>query len=106
MKNEIGAIAEYEELALWRLARGTDPVTSHEAGSKAEATFAHTHELRILAALGSGPAGSSELGDRLGLSNVAVARRMKRLRDLGRIEPDGLTVNTRGNRETRWRLRR
>ncbi len=87
-----------------RRSRATDPETSHEAGRAASA-FVATHEEAILGALHAhGPATCHELGARLGIDGVAVARRMAKLRDERRV---AATNDTRpsptGRRCTVWK---
>lgn len=59
-------------------ARSSDPVTSHEAGSRAS-EFAAAHHRKILDALSVGPATIYELETRTGLDHVAIARRLSEL---------------------------
>ena len=90
------------DLPLVRLCRRTDPATSCEAAAKTP-EFSGDHRERILAALEAGPAGQSELSRRTGLTVAQVSKRLKELRDSGRIVRDGDAVSASGGREARWR---
>lgn len=72
-------------------ARASDPPTSHAAAKRAEST-AGGHRDAIVAALQTGPAGQTEIARRSGLTVAQVSRRLKELRDGGRIERTGREV--------------
>ena len=72
-------------------ARKSDPATSHAAARKAD-EFKGDHHARILAALKAiGPAGKDRIGKRIGLSGVAVARRLIEMQRDGLARPTGDT---------------
>jgi predicted ArsR family transcriptional regulator len=56
-------------------ARRDDPITSHLAADAA-AELATAHVARIILALEDGPGTAEEIGERCGLDNVAVCRRL------------------------------
>lgn len=89
------------------LARTSDPETSHQAAERSSA-FRATHEARILATLEKfGPGGGTvhEIGAYAGLDYVAVARRMRRLEEIGAAERTGKTRHTpSGGRACVWAL--
>lgn len=95
-------VEDNADLPLVRLCRRTDPSTSHEAASKTP-EFSGDHQERILAALEAGPAGQSELSRRTGLTVAQVSKRLKELRERGRIVRDGDAVSASGGREARYR---
>lgn len=67
------------------LARKTDPATSHKAAAGA-ARFAGGHRARVLADIKANPGSTaSEIGDRIGLTNVQVCRRLPELVSSGEI---------------------
>lgn len=68
-----------------RRARRNDPDTSKDAAARAQA-FAESHHGRILAALNE-PGTCKEIGARIGLDHVAVARRLPELQAMGKAEP-------------------
>lgn len=81
-----------------RLARSTDPQTSHEAATRA-AEFSSGHHEQILKVLRhSGPATSHEIADESGLEMHAVARRMKELSEADLI---AVVIDADGNPLTR-----
>lgn len=80
-----------EVLDLWRMARPTDPPTSHAAAAKA-VTFKGEHARRILDALAQGPAGQTEIAARAGMTVAQVSKRLKELREAGAIERTGREV--------------
>lgn len=95
-----------------RLARREDPATSKAAAEGAE-TLSAQHEGAIVDYL----AGLVEGGDRrgrrkdeiaaaIGLSDVAVARRMKRLVERGYVEAAGGSPGPSGRAATLWRATR
>lgn len=90
------------DLPLVRLCRKSDPLPSHEAAAKVPA-FRRGHHAAILAALGAGPAGQTEIARRSGLTVAAVSKRLKKLKEDGAIVRDGDAVSASGGREARWR---
>jgi DNA-binding HxlR family transcriptional regulator len=72
-------------------ARASDPATSHAAAKRA-ASIAGGHREAIVEALAGGPAGQTEIARRAGLTVAAVSKRLKELRDAGRIERTGREV--------------
>jgi len=77
-------------------ARVNDPITSHEAAAH-KLSSVESDEQLILASLRQGPAGASEIARRTGgLSNVAVNRRLAKMRDKGLIERTGRAVQNQG----------
>jgi len=74
-----------------RMARRTDPATSHAAAADAQ-TNANTHRARVLAALreaGWNGLTDFELGDRLGLQQTSAGKRRGELRDAGLVVDSG-----------------
>lgn len=88
-----------EVLGLWKLARPTDPPTSHEAAARVP-NFLRGHFLKIVNALAGGPAGQTEIARRAGLTVQQVSRRLKKLRQEGAIERTGRVV---GGGESEYR---
>jgi predicted Rossmann fold nucleotide-binding protein DprA/Smf involved in DNA uptake len=78
-----------DALPLFRMARRTDPRTSHEAARRVPAG---EHRRAILAALDAGPAGQTEIAGRTGLTVAQVSKRLCELRRDGTIERTGRTV--------------
>ena len=72
-------------------ARPSDPPTSHAAAKRA-AKAAGGHRDAIVEALAAGPAGQTEIARRAGLTVAQVSKRLKELRDGGRIERTGREV--------------
>jgi len=72
-------------------ARPSDPPTSHAAAKRAAKT-AGGHRDAIVEALAAGPAGQTEIARRAGLTVAQVSKRLKELRDGGRIERTGRDV--------------
>ena len=83
-------------------ARASDPATSHAAAKRAAST-AGGHREAIVDALVRGPAGQSEIAKRTGLTVAAVSKRLKELRDAGRIERCGECRSGTGGREAMYR---
>lgn len=72
-------------------ARRADPVTSHLAAAEV-VHFAHAHHAKIVGSLITQGAGTIyEIGERIGLDHVAVARRMPELEALNVARPSGAT---------------
>jgi DNA-binding MarR family transcriptional regulator len=92
-----------DALPLFRMARRTDPRTSHEAAAGA-AGFAADHRRRIVEALRLSPAGATQIADRCGLDRAAVGKRTSELERDGVIVRCGTEFNRRGKRETTYRL--
>lgn len=86
------------------LARRTDPATSHQA-AEAAAELQQRHRALILACLREhGPAGKDGIGRRIGITGVAVARRLTELERMRLAEPTGRTVpSDTGRQEREWR---
>lgn len=82
----------------------TDPSTSH-AAAEAAADLRQRHQTLILACLREhGPAGKDGIARRIGLTGVAVARRLAELQRKGHAEPTGRTVaSDTGRQEREWR---
>lgn len=85
-----------------RLARGSDPETSHEAAAGV-AEFEGDHFALILEALTLGPAGATEIARRCGLGRDAVGKRMIDLERDGLVVRDGKVRNVKGRNEARYR---
>jgi hypothetical protein len=68
-------------------ARSTDPETSKAAAAHALA-FAESHAGKIFAALAT-PGTCKEIGARIGLDHVAVARRLSEMEEANLIETTG-----------------
>lgn len=83
-------------------ARASDPPTSHAAAARAKRS-AVGHREAIVKALASGPAGQSEIARRTGLTVAAVSKRLKELRETGRIERCGECQSDTGGREAMYR---
>lgn len=84
--------------------RRRDPSTS-VAASNAAARFVPDHHTSILSALGLfGPAGKTILGQRCGLTDVAVCRRLSELQRAGYVAVDGIEYSAAGRPERRFRL--
>ncbi len=81
------------DLPLFAAARKTDPPTSKAAAAGAR-EFAGDHARRILDALDAGPAGKTEIGQRCGLTEQQVARRMHELTRTGAVERTGRAVRS------------
>lgn len=84
-------------------ARRADPSTSHEAATSARELQA-LHHRRIVDALWQhGPMGKDRIAEVLGLTGVAVARRMSELRSRKLVMPTGQRVQSKAGRsETEW----
>lgn len=79
------------DLDFSKRARREDPVTSHQAAAKVVA-FGHDHHAKIVGSLIAQGAGTIyEIGERVGLDHVAVARRMGELEALNVARPSGAT---------------
>jgi len=87
-----------------RLARKTDPATSHDAARRA-AEFAGSQRARILALLRQqGPLSPEVIGQQLGLEPYAVRKRLPELQEAGLAEPTGQIQQTMSGRWQRvWR---
>lgn len=87
-----------------RLARKTDPATSHDAARRA-AEFAGSQRARILALLRSrGPMTPEQIGAELGLEPYAIRKRLPELQEMGLAEPTGEIRPTSSGRWQRvWR---
>lgn len=77
------------DLPLVALCRRSDPPTSRAAAVRAPV---RGHRLRILEALGAGPAGQTEIAGRAGLTVAAVSKRLAKLRRDGLVEWTGREV--------------
>jgi predicted ArsR family transcriptional regulator len=92
-----------ESLPLFSAARASDPVTSHQAATKAGG-LATKHQRQILAALLDGPAGASGIAARCGLLSHQVNKRIAELARDGRIVQTGRVVTSSSGRgEREWR---
>ncbi|TSE33482.1 helix-turn-helix domain-containing protein [Tepidimonas charontis] len=87
-----------------RLARKTDPATSHEAARRT-AEFAGSQRARILAMLRfHGPLTPEQLGAELGVEPYAIRKRLPELQKAGLAMPTGEVKPTRSGRHQRvWR---
>lgn len=87
-----------------RLARRTDPATSHEAAQRVQ-EFADSQCGKILASLiRKGPQTIDELAGNTDLTSVQIARRLKDLEVKGRAKPNGDERPGRAGRSQRvWR---
>lgn len=90
------------DLPLVQLCRRGGPDTSRGAAERVQC-FAGEHCGRILRSLDAGPAGQSEIARRTGLTVAQVSKRMKSLRDTGKIVRDGDATSASGGREARYR---
>lgn len=89
-----------------RLARRTDPLTSHQAAQHAQ-KFAPKQHARIQEALEmiGHPAGAHEIAEIAGLTQVQVCKRLPEMQRAGLVEPTGETRPTGwGGSERLWRL--
>ncbi len=89
-----------------RLARITDPMTSHQAAERAQ-KFAPAQHARIQVALEmlGRPAGAHEIAEVAGLTQVQVCKRLPEMQRAGLVEPTGETRPTGwGGSERVWRL--
>lgn len=85
--------------------RAADPLTSYQAAAAAR-EFAGKHADMIHAALCKyGPASKDEIGARLNMDGVAVARRLADLQKRGLAVPTDETRKSRAGRSERvWRV--
>lgn len=91
-----------DALPLFRMARRTDPRTSHEAARRVPAG---EHRRAILAALDAGPAGQTEIAGRTGLTVAQVSKRLCELRRGGLIETCGTAISGSGGKESMYQRR-
>ncbi len=85
------------------LCRASDPITSYQSADKAKAFKATQGDLIVSVLLRHGNLGKDGIAARCRLSGVAVARRIKELRECGRVVATGEKVlSTMGNPETEW----
>lgn len=93
-----------EHDAARRLARRSDPSTSHDAAART-AAFRNAQKDRILAKLrDDGQAGAEEIGDDLGMDGYAVRKRLADLEHAQLAVPTGMQRQTRSGRWERiWR---
>jgi predicted ArsR family transcriptional regulator len=85
-------------------ARRFDPATSHEAAASARDLQARHHELIVDTLRRCGPLGKDRIAEILGLTGVAVARRMSELREAGLVAATGRRVpSNSGRSETEWK---
>ena len=87
-----------------RLARNTDPVTSHMAADKV--TFANRHHQIILAVLRQcGPNGKDGISLLCALDKIQISRRLPEMEDLELVEQTGQLVrSTSGRWEREWKF--
>lgn len=84
-------------------ARRHDPQTSHDAAVAARDMALRQHEAIVTALRAHGPMGKDGIARRLGLTGVAVARRLPELERVGRVRPTGRTVaSDTGRAEREW----
>jgi predicted ArsR family transcriptional regulator len=84
-------------------ARRGDPFTSHDAAASARELQARHHRMIVDALRSHGPLGKDRIAQVLGLTGVAVARRMSELRTAGLVEATGRRVRSNSGRsETEW----
>jgi len=89
-----------------RIARRTDPITSHDAAQHAK-QFAPKQHARIQVALEmiGRPAGAHEIAEVAGMTQVQVCKRLPEMQRAGLVEPTGETRPTGwGGSERLWRL--
>lgn len=89
-------------------ARHSDPVTSHQAAERS-VEFSGKHASAIFCWLKDHPAGGTkdEIARGTGIDAIAVARRIKELRDTAGVHDSGETRKTpTGRNATVWRVRR
>ena len=82
------------EVSVHPRARNCDPSTSHEAADAVQ-RLARSQIIKIHAALGIGPQGAEQIGDRVGLQAYEVRKRLPEL------ERQCLAVATSVTRKTR-----
>lgn len=84
-------------------ARASDPETSHAAAESAKDMAVRQHQAIVLALKYHGAMGKDGIAKRLGMSGVAVARRLPELERLGKCAPTGKTVRSNsGRHEREW----
>ena len=93
------------DLAIWKAARTTDPVTSHIAAAMA-CGLRRDHWRKILAALVEAPGSKSEIADRTGLDGHQVGKRMAELKRAGLTRVCGMTRSAAGRPERIWEVTR
>lgn len=91
-----------------RLARREDPQTSKDAASGARELQAHHEHLIVNALHYMGERGGTkdEIAEVCGIDSVAVARRMAKLRDEGRVAEEGTRTLASGRQGTVWRMKK
>jgi len=86
-----------------RLARTTDPATSHAAAAAAKDIIARHHNIIVAALREHGPMGKDGIAARTALTGVAVARRTIELQRAGLIRWTGrLVASAAGRAEREW----
>jgi len=95
-----------EQLSLFdprRLARRSDPATSHTAARMAEPVRS-LHARLILCALATGESLTADaIADRAGITSVQVSRRVRELLDARLLVVDGLGASASGRPRSRYR---
>jgi predicted ArsR family transcriptional regulator len=85
-------------------ARRLDPETSHEAAASAGELQARHQGMIVDTLRRCGPLGKDRIAAILGLTGVAVARRMSELREAGLVAATGRRVpSNSGRSETEWK---
>jgi hypothetical protein len=85
------------------LCRASDPITSYQTADKAKAFKATQGDLIVSVLREYGNLGKDGIAARCGLTGVAVARRIKELRECGRVVGTGRKAqSTTGNPEQEW----
>ena len=87
-------------------ARATDPITSFKAAASIEDMSKQHHDLIVAALRNIGPLGKDGISKFTGLESNQVARRLKELQTLDRIELTGNQVKSNSGRSEReWRFK-
>lgn len=79
-----------------KLYRKSDPITSAETAKEVK-HFKEKHKQAILRALEDGNAGQTLLSQRTGLTTTQINRRLKELKESGKVEPTGNKVKSLSN---------
>lgn len=88
-----------------KLARNSDPVTSHLAAARVH-EFAGTHYEKIIAYLTAEKSarGAEQIGDAIGLDAYAVRKRLSEMERWLEVEPAGYRKTRSGRMERTWKM--